>query len=247
MNSRQRLEIVSQYDPKSIWYTRDIEGQRSIAQGLIYVKLATAIAQGSDEYSISSDEAVKLAKSGKIIEINIGVDFGGNGSGHAFVASGITENFEKLIVLSSEWHNADETDPDDLSRMFMRFVKRIKAKYGFITNVYCDSAEKVLIRGLKKALITANMGNIKIGDALKCKITDRIFTVTTLSASGRILFTEDCESVQEAISMAVWDAKTTDLERLDDGTSDIDSLDAMEYSFERRINKFIRIKRGEKR
>ena len=67
----------------------------------------------------------------------------------------------------------------------------------------------VLIRGLKKALITANMGNIKIGDALKCKITDRIFTVTTLSASGRILFTEDCESVQEAISMAVWDAKTT--------------------------------------
>ena len=68
----------------------------------------------------------------------------------------------------------------------MRFVKRIKAKYGFITNVYCDSAEKVLIRGLKKALITANMGNIKIGDALKCKITDRIFTVTTLSASGRI-------------------------------------------------------------
>lgn len=244
----QRLkEIVSQYDPKSIWYTRDIEGQRSIAQGLIYVKLATAIAQGSDEYSISSDETVKLAKSGKIIEINIGVDFGGNGSGHAFVASGITENFEKLIILSSEWHNADETDPDDLSRMFMRFVKRIKAKYGFITNVYCDSAEKVLIRGLKKALITANMGNIKIGDALKCKITDRIFTVTTLSASGRILFTEDCESVQEAISMAVWDAKTTDLERLDDGTSDIDSLDAMEYSFERRINKFIRIKRGEKR
>ena len=47
--------------------------------------------------------------------------------------------------------------------------------------------------------------------------------------------------------MAVWDAKTTDLERLDDGTSDIDSLDAMEYSFERRINKLIRIKRGEKR
>ena len=31
-----------------------------------------------------------------------------------------------------------------------------------------------------------------------------------------------------------------ELERLDDGTSDIDSLDAMEYSFEKRIKKFIK-------
>ena len=34
--------------------------------------------------------------------------------------------------------------------------------------------------------------------------------------------------------------KKMELERLDDGTSDIDSLDAMEYSFEKRIKKFIK-------
>ena len=40
--------------------------------------------------------------------------------------------------------------------------------------------------------------------------------------------------------MAVWDPKEIELKRLDDGTSDIDTLDAFEYSWERDINKFIR-------
>lgn len=238
---KQRIaEIVSQYDKDSIWYIRDIEGKRSIAEGLIYVKLATSIAAEDDEYIVPLEETIDMAKRGEFIELNIGVDFGGNGSGHAFVASGITQGYEKLYVLSSEWHDADGTDPDDLNRMFMKFVEKILDRYGFITNVYCDSAELVLKRGLQKAMIEAELGNINVTNAAKCKITDRIFTMTTLSATGRVFFTPDCESVLEAISMAVWNPKKMELERLDDGTSDIDSLDAMEYSFEKRIKKFIK-------
>lgn len=238
---KQRIaEIVSQYDKDSIWYIRDIEGERSIAEGLIYVKLATSIASEDDEYIAPLEETIDMAKRGEFIELNIGVDFGGNGSGHAFVASGITHGYEKLYVLSSEWHDADGTDPDDLNRMFMKFVEKILDRYGFITNVYCDSAELVLKRGLQKAMIEAELGNINVTNAAKCKITDRIFTMTTLSATGRVFFTPDCESVLEAISMAVWNPKKMELERLDDGTSDIDSLDAMEYSFEKRIKKFIK-------
>lgn len=238
---KQRLaEIVSQYDKDSIWYIRDIEGKRSIAEGLIYVKLATSIAAEDDEYIVPLEETIDMAKRGEFIELNIGVDFGGNGSGHAFVASGITQGYEKLYVLSSEWHDADGTDPDDLNRMFMKFVEKILDRYGFITNVCCDSAELVLKRGLQKAMIEAELGNINVTNAAKCKITDRIFTMTTLSATGRVFFTPDCESVLEAISMAVWNPKKMELERLDDGTSDIDSLDAMEYSFEKRIKKFIK-------
>ena len=40
--------------------------------------------------------------------------------------------------------------------------------------------------------------------------------------------------------MAVWDSKKLELERLDDGTSDIDSMDAFEYSFERDIGKLLK-------
>ena len=40
--------------------------------------------------------------------------------------------------------------------------------------------------------------------------------------------------------MAVWDPKSIELERLDDGTSDIDTLDGFEYTFERDIKKLIK-------
>ena len=202
--------------------------------------MATSIAAEDDEYIVPLEETIAMAKRGEFIELNIGVDFGGNGSGHAFVASGITQGYDKLYILSSEWHDADGTDPDDLNQMFMKFVDKILSRYGFITNVHCDSAELVLKRGLQKAMAMAEHGDIKVTNAAKCKITDRIFTMTALSATERVLFTPDCESVLEAISMAVWNPKSMELERLDDGTTDIDSLDAMEYSFEKKIKKLIR-------
>ena len=43
---------------------------------------------------------------------------------------------------------------------------------------------------------------------------------------------------------AVWNPKnTTDDERLDNGTSDIDTLDAFEYTYERLISQLIRNER----
>lgn len=241
--TKERLaEIVSQYDPDSIWYIRDIEGKRSIADGLIYVKLATSIAASDNKYLIPVKAVQELNKRGGLMEINVGVDFGGNGSGHAFVSSAPTVGYERLIALASEWHDAEGTDPDDLADMFVKFIKKIIETYGYVTHVYCDSAEQVLMRGLKSALVKNNMGNIKVQNAVKDKITDRIFTLTALTAKDRFYYTEDCQSLTEAISMAVWNPKNMELERLDDGTSDIDTLDAFEYSYERDWRKYIKKK-----
>ena len=109
---------------------------------------------------------------------------------------------DRLIALASEWHDADGTDPDDLARMFVEFVKKIKATYGRVTHVYCDSAEQVLKQGLRSALIKNQMGDIKVDNSRKEQITNRIFTLTTLTAQDRFYYTEDCESLQEALSMA---------------------------------------------
>ena len=50
-----------------------------------------------------------------------------------------------------------------------------------------------------------------------------------------------CESLVKAFSTAVWNPKNlTKDERLDNGTSDIDTLDAFEYTFERDISRFIK-------
>ena len=251
ITEERREEIISQYDPDSIWYIRDILGERSIAEGLIYNKLATSIAAKDGKFRISKKEAQAMARSGQIIRINIGVDFGGNGSGHAFVATGITQGYEKLIMLKSRRYIEGGYDPDTgekildvdpkkLSELFIRFVGVVMKEYEFITKVYADSAEKVLIRGFRTSLKEEEMANIKVVDAMKRKITDRIFATTAMTAMNRFLMTEDCGSFEEAASMAVWDPDKLELTRLDDGTSDIDTLDAFEYSWERDIDKFIR-------
>lgn len=251
ISEERREEIISQYDPDSIWYIRDILGERTIAEGLIYNKLATSIAAKDGKFRIEKKIAQAMARSGKIIHINVGVDFGGNGSGHAFVATGELQGYEKLIILKSRRYLEGEYDPDTgkkildidpkaLNELFIRFIEAVTKEYGFITKVYADSAESVLIRGFRTALIESGHGDIKVVNAMKSKITDRIFATTALTAMNRLLITEDCESFEQAASMAVWDPKSLELERLDDGTSDIDTLDAFEYSFERDISKFLR-------
>ena len=54
--------------------------------------------------------------------------------------------------------------------------------------------------------------------------------------AGRFFVTEDCGTLQSAFTDAVWDkeksVKDGDV-RLDDGSTDIDSLDAFEYTIER--------------
>jgi len=257
--SKERLEeIVSQYDESSIWYIRDILGERSIAEGLIYGSIATHIAAHDGEFHIEKKEAQKLISSGGVVGINVGVDFGGNGSGHAFVATAATKGYDKLLLLRTERYSEgqidpyspghrrlSDIDPEILSQLFIRFLKKIISDYGYVTKVYADSAEQVLIRGFKTQLSENGLGQIKVVNALKSKITNRIFATTSLTAQGRFLYVgEDCHSFEDAVSMAVWNPKNLELERLDDGTSDIDTLDAFEYSFERDINKFIKKQAG---
>ena len=250
---KERLdEIISQYEPGSIWYIRDIDGKRSIAEGLIYVRLATAIAANADTFLMPKAEVQKLLKKGEITEITIGVDFGGNGSGHAFVATAKTVRYGSLIVLKSRRYVEGEPDPDNpnrklydidpdmLASLFLCFVQSIITDYGFVSKVYADSAEQVLMRGLHTKLKSNGLGNIRVVNALKSKITGRIFAAIMLAAQTRLFYTEDCESWKEAISMAVWNPKSLEMERLDDGSSDIDTLDAFEYTYERDIKKYTR-------
>ena len=237
--SQERLEeIVSQYDEHSIWYVRDILGKRSIAEGLVYTQFASMAAMDVNPMKITTAEAQEMMRRGELIGIIIGVDFGGNGSGHSFVATAPTVGYGKLVGLISELHK-EELDPEALGQAFLKFVLKVKELFGSVMAVYCDSAEQVLIRGLRTVMARAAMGDIKIGNARKERINDRIFCFTSLVAQGRFMYTELCETLEDALSMAVWKPDTVELERLDDGTSDIDTLDGFEYSYERDMKKYM--------
>ena len=58
--------------------------------------------------------------------------------------------------------------------------------------------------------------------------------------TGRMKIMKSCRLVRDGLMGAVWSPKAAEKgidERLDDFTSDIDILDAMEYSFERFIQR----------
>ena len=240
ITEQRKKEIISDYDPKSIWYQRDILGKRCIAEGLIYPLYAAEFQRDTRKNFRSTEYVQDMARKGKLISITIGVDFGGNGSGHAFVATAITEGYSRLIVLSSRRYLDKEMDPFRLGILFVEFFEMIVKLYGFVTNIYCDNADTTLINGLQKSMNDAGHGNMDVGAARKREINSRITATVRLMVQNRIWYTEDTESFQEAVSTAVWDGneKTKNV-RLDDGTSDIDTLDAFEYSFEREIRDII--------
>lgn len=227
-------EVLERYYSlySGVFYDRYIKGEWVRAEGIIYRKFADAFSSGSKEFFLKEKAPYQ--------KINIGVDFGGNGSGHAFVATGITRGYKEVHGLASERYFGDDIDPVKLEILFCDFVERILHHYGYVRAVYADSAEQVLIRGLRKALQNKGLGHIPIYNALKSSIKDRINLVCRLIGQKRLYITEESETLKTALCSALWNSKAgKEDERLDDGTSDIDSLDAFEYSIENDTKRFL--------
>lgn len=242
ISDERKKEIESRYDPTSIWYMRDIKGMRVVASGLIYRRFADDTS--TNQFAFRLDK-----KPTDLMEIILGIDFGGSGSGHAFTATAITRGYGAVIGLASEWiackdkqGNQIEIDPEQLGSMFCDFCRKIINQYGYITTVYADSAEQTLIAGIRSSLRRNGLGWIRVENALKTEINDRINALVMLMAQGRFFYVgKECASLVTALCTAVWDPnEVTKNVRLDDGTSDIDSLDSFEYTFERSISMLIR-------
>lgn len=204
-----------------VFYDRFILGLWVVAEGAIY--------------KIFSDNPEKyLTDTPDYDYIQIGVDFGGNRSAHAFVATGLKNDYSKLTVLMSERHDANGISPDGLYARIGLFVDCVRNKYGQVSRIYADSAEQTLINGMRAKL------DIPVINSLKNPIIDRVRGTTSLMAQGRFYMTKYCNTLKSALETAVYDDKKLDDTRLDDGTSDIDTLDAFEYSFENRLRQYVR-------
>ena len=168
-----------------------------------------------------------------IVKAVIGVDFGGGTSAHAFCCTGFTRGMKKVVVLD-EYREKEALTPEKLNQAFADFVRSCKERW-FVTDVYCDSAEQTLINGFRQTVARERL-MVNVGNALKKPINERIRATCVLMGADRFLISEDCKETIDAFRSAVWDAKKiTEDVRLDNGTTNIDSLDAYEYSVEREI------------
>lgn len=205
----------------TVYYKRFILGLFAAAEGACFPLFAAA----PENFIIYAPPPIMYA--------NIGVDFGGGTSGHAFQCVGFTYRFGEMVVLE-EYYNKAALDPITLEREFVEFVNRCKSKYT-INEVLCDSAEQTLINGLRSAAIRYRLP-INIYNAAKKPINERIRAACKLQGAGRFKIMAHCTATIDAYASAVYDAKeaTQDV-RLDNGTTNIDTLDATEYAYEQQI------------
>lgn len=213
-----------------VFYDRNILGLWVTAEGKIYISFTNDnIIDVKDWYATDANGKPLHPLHSNIFLCTIGVDFGGNKSSTAFTLTGYTKGYKECITLK-ERRIKQEITPVQLEKMFCDFVRECINEYPKTYTAYCDSAEQVLIRGLKKAVINAKLP-IDVKNARKGEIIDRIRFGVTMFAQRRFFILSDCKETIQAYTDAVWQEDKEDI-RLDDGTTNIDNIDSSEYSQE---------------
>lgn len=212
-----------------IYYKRFILGEWVVAEGACYPQFA----DHPESYII--DELPADARFA-----SVGIDFGGNRSLTTFVATVFHGDFKSITVVKDHHIQGKkgEIDADRVNAEFIRFVQAFRNEYKVpLRYVFADSEAQYLINGMRKA--AGHLG-LQIGDSKKVPVKERIFCANTLMNTGRLKIMRGCQLVHDGLQGAVWNPKAAAQgkdERLDDFTSDIDILDAFEYSFERYISR----------
>lgn len=230
ITNEQLRTILKTYDKNSIWYKRDILGNRIANAGILF----DLIANNKERY-ITRDKITGI--------ITTGVDFGKNGSKHAFCSQVISRSYKNVQVLRSDetdCSNQDEIQDTDgigvkLAQLKIGFIKHIKyvlSHYGKIDYVFADSAEPGYIDFLQQCLINENI-HIPVKPSIKIEIKDRIHLIGVLLMQDRLTFIDgETKEVVKGLQEATQDENADEDRWLDDGTSDIDILDAFDYGIE---------------
>ena len=217
----------------TVLYNRFILGLWCNAEGLIYTQFA------NNTELFMKDEAID--ESGYKINfmiISIGIDYGATKGETELKATGITPLFKEAWTIDEEKITGLYA-PEDFYKAFINFYKRVVSNYGKVTHAFADygALGQVLTFGLNRWLQQERIP-LQVQDCIKGRIIDRIYLDTMLFAQGRRFILKKCKYMKEAYEQALWDDKKED-ERLDDGTTPVDDLDASEYSMFPFYDKFM--------
>lgn len=203
---------------KGMFYDRFIKGMWVAAEGRIYTDFTHDMV-----YNAAKHEPAKQ----DLHLISVGVDYGGNKSASAFCVVGFDNFFNNVYVLD-EYYDKKNKSAEHLIKSFASKIDQWEKDFGNIYCAYCDSAEQLLVKSFREAV------QIPVRNAIKKPVNSRISMVCRLMSAGRFHVSSKCPNLINALETAVWDDKKFNADvRLDNGTSNIDSLDALEYALER--------------
>ena len=226
----------------TIYYDRYILGRPCNAQGLCYKKFANNPERYGMDYQCelkTINGKQKWVDNLPLGETIIGIDYGGTKSGQAFVCTRIAYDYTKVVTMASI-RITDELDSKQLLEKQVEFIEYCRNKFHCnIDYVYPDNEESVHIRSLDNA-VRERGWNTTVRGSRKYPVNDRIEAQNKMLAFDIWKYLSgECDSLVKAMKTAMWDDNKLEDTRLDDFTTDIDSMDAYEYSYERDMKRIM--------
>jgi PBSX family phage terminase large subunit len=210
-----------------MYYDRFILGLWVAAEGRIYGEF------DKSRMVLEEAEIHRRLENNPLLFTIVGVDYGGNKSASVFSLAGFDRGFKNVYLLS-EHYDRENKSAESLIHDFTERITEWRGEFPPLKAVYCDSAEQLLVKSFRYAV------PIEVKNALKRPVNQRIAMLCRLISAGRFFVSADCVKFIEAMETAVWENSRTGITakpgkdvRLDDGSINIDSLDAFEYAIER--------------
>lgn len=228
--SQERIEeIQNKYDKNSVWYKRDILGERMVAEGLVFPYFANNCKPYLFKYQSLKE---KMKEEGKrFSHLIIGVDFGDNGSKYSWHLTGFTNDWDYMWALDEgDMAKSNAIDATKFCKAFVRFYKRCVECYGYVEWIFPDSASNTLINTLRAYFYAEGLDGSIIAPVKKNELTDRPITVDSLLVTGRLKIEEHCKNLINALSELVWDEKK-DIPKDENVNNINDDWDSFCYTF----------------
>ena len=228
--SQERIEeIQNKYDMNSVWYKRDILGERAVAEGLVFPYFANNCNPYLFKYQHLKEKMKEQGK--RFSHLIIGVDFGDNGSKYSWHLTGFTNDWDYMWALDEgDMEKSNSIDATKFCKAFVRFYKRCVECYGYVEWIFPDSASNTLINTLRAYFYAEGLDGSIIAPVKKNELTDRPITVDSLLVTGRLKIEEHCKNLINALSELVWDEKK-DIPKDENVNNINDDWDSFCYTF----------------
>lgn len=228
--SQERIEeIQNKYDKNSVWYKRDILGERMVAEGLVFPYFANNCKPYLFKYQSLKEKMKEEWK--RFSHLIIGVDFGDNGSKYSWHLTGFTNDWDYMWALDEgDMAKSNAIDATKFCKAFVRFYKRCVECYGYVEWIFPDSASNTLINTLRAYFYAEGLDGSIIAPVKKNELTDRPITVDSLLVTGRLKIEEHCKNLINALSELVWDEKK-DIPKDENVNNINDDWDSFCYTF----------------
>jgi PBSX family phage terminase large subunit len=228
--SQERIEeIQNKYDMNSVWYKRDILGERMVAEGLVFPYFANDCKPYLFKYQHLKEKMKEKGK--RFSHLIIGVDFGDNGSKYSWHLTGFTNDWDYMWALDEgDMAKSNAIDATKFCKAFVRFYKRCVECYGYVEWIFPDSASNTLINTLRAYFYAEGLDGSIIAPVKKNELADRPITVDSLLVTGRLKIEEHCKNLINALSELVWDEKI-DIPKDENVNNINDDWDSFCYTF----------------